>query len=168
MTASEQQLRVVVMGVSGSGKTTVGQLLAEELSLEFADADSFHTPASIATMSAGTPLTDEDRLPWLRAIGTWLEKHAASGTVVTCSALTRRHRDILREHAPDVWFLYCAGTAELIGARLGARSQHFMPASLLASQFETLEPPGPDERAVTEDVAQDPAEMVASFLAVAT
>jgi gluconokinase len=159
-------LRVVVMGVSGSGKSTVGELLASALGVEFADADDFHNPANIAKMAAGTPLTDEDRWPWLDAIGRWLEDRTATGAVVTCSALRRAYRDALRDHAADLWFLHCSGSPEVIGDRIARRTHHFMPTSLLASQFETLEPPGSDERAVSEDVSQLPDAMVADFLAV--
>jgi gluconokinase len=157
-------LRVVVMGVAASGKTTVGELLARELDVEYADADDFHSAANVAKMSAGIPLTDEDRGPWLDAIGAWLAERAATGAVVTCSALRRRYRDAIRSSAGDVWFLFCHGTFALISARIAHRSQHFMPGSLLKSQFATLEPPGPDERAVYEDVASPPERIVADFL----
>jgi gluconokinase len=157
-------LRVVVMGVSGSGKSTVGELLAATLQVEFADADDFHNPANIAKMASGIPLTDEDRWPWLEAVGQWLDEHQAAGAVVTCSALKRSHRNILRAHARDVWFLHCAGSAELIGDRIARRSHEFMPASLLASQFEALQPPDSDEHAITEEISQEPTEMVADFL----
>jgi gluconokinase len=158
-------LRVVVMGVSGSGKSTVGELLAQRLDVPYADADEFHPPANVAKMSVGTPLTDDDRRPWLDAIGRWLDLHRTGGAVVTCSALKRSHRDALRAHAPDLWFLHCSGSFELIHERMTRRAHHFMPASLLRSQFETLETPGADERAVTEDVVQQPADMVEDFLA---
>jgi gluconokinase len=157
-------LRVVVMGVAGSGKTTVGELLARALDVEYADADDFHSAANVAKMSAGIPLTDEDRGPWLESIGAWLAERAATGAVVTCSALRRRYRDAIRSSAGDVWILFCHGTFELISARIARRSQHFMPGSLLTSQFATLEPPGRDERAVYEDVRQPPERIVADFL----
>jgi gluconokinase len=163
--AGTSALRVVVMGVSGAGKTTVGELLAARLDVPYADADEFHPPANVAKMSAGTPLTDDDRWPWLDAIGRWLDQQRAGGAVVTCSALRRTHRDALRAHVADLWFLHCAGSFELIQQRITRRAHHFMPASLLRSQFETLEPPGADERAVSEDVGRQPAEMVADFLA---
>jgi carbohydrate kinase (thermoresistant glucokinase family) len=158
-------LRVVVMGVSGSGKSTVGRLLAGELGVDFADGDDFHGAASIAKMSSGIPLDDDDRLPWLESVGRWLAERSAGGGVVTCSALRRSHRNLLREYAADVWFLHCAGEPELIARRLAQRSGHFMPATLLTSQLAALESPGGDERAVREDVSEQPGEMVADFLA---
>jgi gluconokinase len=160
-----QPLRVVVMGVSASGKSTAGELLARTLGVEYADADDFHSAANVAKMSAGTPLTDADRAPWLEAIGSWLADRAGTGAVVTCSALKRRYRDAIRSLADDVWFLYCQGSFKLISARIAHRSQHFMPSSLLRSQFAALEPPGPDERAVYEAVSQPPEQIVADFLA---
>jgi gluconokinase len=158
-------LRVVVMGVSASGKSTAGELLARELDVDYADADDFHPAENVAKMSAGVPLTDADRAPWLEAIGRWLADHGHNGAVVTCSALERSYRDALRSFAPDIWFLYCQGSIELISDRIKHRLHHFMPPSLLRSQFEALEPPGPDERAVTEAVTQSPEQIVAGFLA---
>ncbi|MFT8246298.1 gluconokinase [Roseomonas sp. BN140053] len=147
-------LRVVVMGVSGSGKTTVGGGIAAALGLPFADADDFHSPANIAKMRAGQPLSDEDRLPWLEAIGTWLEERKAA--VVTCSALKHSHRDRLRRHCPDAVFVFLSGPPELIARRQAARQGHFMPASLAGSQFATLEPPEAEEGAITLDVSGPP------------
>lgn len=152
------------MGVSGSGKSTVGKLLADRLGVEFGDADDFHNPANIAKMAAGTPLTDTDRWPWLEAIGRWLDQHRATGAVATCSALKLRYRDALREHAPHVWFLHVRGSQRLITSRIAHRAHHFMPASLVASQFEALEPLRDDERAITEDIAQPPDAIVDDFL----
>lgn len=145
---------IVVMGVSGSGKSTVGAALAQRLRVPFADADDFHPAANIAKMSAGHPLNDEDRLPWLDSIGRWLADHPEGG-VMSCSALKRSYRDLLRGHRPDVEFLHLAGTPEVIGRRQASRPGHFMPASLLASQFETLEPLSVAEHGVTIDVDQD-------------
>lgn len=156
------RLRVVVMGVSGSGKTTVGELLATRLGVEYADADDFHSAANRAKLTAGIPLTDADREPWLRAIGDWLGEHQSG--VVTCSALRRHYRDVLRKAAPESVFLYCEGSPELIGERMAHRSHHFMPASLLQSQFDELEPPGSDECAVTADIAQPPEAIVEHFV----
>jgi gluconokinase len=147
---------VVVMGVSGAGKSTVGVLIAERLGVPFGDADDFHPPANVAKMSAGQPLTDEDRWPWLDAIGAHLAKHRASGCVVTCSALKRIYRDRLRAATPGVRFVFLHGAMELVAARQAARPNHFMPASLVASQFATLEIPGNDERAIALDVAAAP------------
>jgi gluconokinase len=150
--------RIVVMGVSGAGKSTVGALLAERLGAAFADGDAFHPPANVATMAAGTPLTDEDRWPWLDAIGAWLAGRAAAGegAVVACSALRRAYRDRLRAACPGVRFVFLRGDMTLIGPRQAARRGHYMPASLLASQFATLEEPGPEEDALTVTVEPAP------------
>lgn len=144
---------LVVMGVSGSGKSTVGAALAQRLRVPFADADDFHPPANIAKMTAGHPLNDEDRYPWLERIGQWLADHAAGG-VMSCSALKRKYRDQLRKHCPQATFLHLDGTPEVIGRRQASRPGHFMPASLLASQFETLQPLDDDENGVRIDVDQ--------------
>jgi gluconokinase len=146
---------IVVMGVSGSGKSTVGAALAQRLRVPFADADDFHPPANIAKMTAGEALDDDDRYPWLEAIGEWLARHCVDGGVMSCSALKRKYRDQLRRHCPDVEFLHLSGTAEVIGRRQASRPGHFMPASLLASQFATLEPLGSDERGIAIDVDQN-------------
>lgn len=145
---------IVVMGVSGSGKSTVGAALAQRLRFPFADADDFHPPANIAKMTAGESLNDDDRHPWLESLGEWLHTQCAVGGVMSCSALKRRYRDQLRSHCPDVQFLHLSGTPETIGARQASRPGHFMPASLLASQFDTLEPLEDDETGVTIDVDQ--------------
>jgi gluconokinase len=152
------------MGVSGSGKSTVGVALARRLGVPFADADDFHTDANIAKMAAGTPLDDADRYPWLEAVGQWLSQHRRGG-VMSCSALKRGYRDRLRRHCPLVEFLYLSGSAELIGQRQAGRPGHFMPAGLLRSQFDTLEPLAPDEHGVTVDIDQDVDAIVASYLA---
>lgn len=144
---------IVVMGVSGSGKSTVGAALAQRLRVPFADADDFHPPENIAKMTAGRPLDDDDRHPWLESIGEWLALHGDGG-VMSCSALKRKYRDQLRRHCADVEFLHLAGSLETIGRRQASRPGHFMPASLLASQFETLEPLDPDERGVTININQ--------------
>ncbi|MBI3212295.1 MAG: gluconokinase [Mycobacterium sp.] len=144
---------IVVMGVSGSGKSTVGAALAQRLRVPFADADDLHPPANIAKMSAGHALDDDDRYPWLERIGQWLAEHADGG-VMSCSALKHGYRAQLLRHLPTVEFLHLTGTPEVIGRRQASRPGHFMPASLLASQFETLEPLTPDERGITIDVDQ--------------
>lgn len=144
---------IVVMGVSGSGKSTVGAALAQRLRVPFADADDFHPPANIAKMTAGQALDDEDRGPWLESTGEWLAAHAASGGVMSCSALKRRYRDQLAGHA-DVEFVHLAGSRAVIQRRQASRPGHFMPASLLDSQFAILEDLEDDERGFTVDVDQ--------------
>jgi gluconokinase len=156
---------IVVMGVSGSGKSTVGAALAQRLRVPFADADDFHPQANIDKMSAGHALTDEDRHPWLEAIGQWLAEHPDGG-VMSCSALKHRYRDQLRKHCPTTEFLHLAGTTEVIGRRQASRPGHFMPASLLASQFETLEPLSDDETGVTIDVAQNIDSIVDEYISL--
>jgi len=141
------------MGVSGSGKSTVGAALAQRLRVPFADADDFHPQANIDKMSAGHPLDDTDRHPWLESIGQWLAEHSGGG-VMSCSALKRQYRDQLRTHCADVEFLHLAGTLDVIARRQASRPGHFMPPALLASQFETLEPLESDEHGVTIDVDQ--------------
>jgi gluconokinase len=144
---------LVVMGVSGSGKSTVGAAIAQRLRVPFGDADDFHPPANIAKMAAGQALDDDDRGPWLVAIGRWLAGHPDGG-VMSCSALKRKYRDELRRHAPRAEFLHLQGSPEVIGRRQASRPGHFMPASLLASQFATLEPLQPAERGEVVDVDQ--------------
>ncbi len=149
---------IVVMGVAGSGKSTVGEMIAGRLGWEFRDADSFHPAANIAKMSAGTPLTDEDRWPWLDAIAAWIDAHRRAGThgVATCSALKRAYRDRLRHGRDDVLIAHLSGDFALIAARMADRKHHFMPTSLLKSQFDTLETPAPDEHVVTVSVDDPP------------
>jgi gluconokinase len=144
---------LVVMGVSGSGKSTVGAALAQRLRVPFADADGFHPAENIAKMTAGQPLDDHDRHPWLEAIGGWLVDHSDGG-VMSCSALKRKYRDQLRDHSKSVVFLLLQGTLEVIRKRQASRPGHFMPASLLDSQFATLEPLAADEAGVAIDVDQ--------------
>lgn len=157
---------VVVMGVSGSGKTTVGEWLAEQLGVPFADADAFHPERNIAKMSAGIPLDDEDRAPWLEAMADWLARHREGGAVLVCSALKHRYRDRLRQASEDLFFLHLEGSYELIDARMARRTGHFMPPSLLRSQFEALEGLGPDERGRALSVAGTPQETRAEARAV--
>jgi gluconokinase len=145
---------IVVMGVSGSGKSTVGAALAQRLRVPFADGDDLHPPANVAKMTAGQPLDDDDRYPWLEAIGQWLADHLDGG-VISCSALKRKYRDQLRRHCADVEFFHLSGSPEVIGKRQASRPGHFMPASLLQSQFATLEPLAPDERGIAIDVDQN-------------
>jgi gluconokinase len=155
---------IVVMGVSGSGKSTVGAALAQRLRVPFADADDFHPAANIEKMTAGHALNDADRRPWLDSIGQWLAAHP-NGGVMSCSALKRAYRDQLRQHCPGVEFLHLVGTPEVIGRRQASRPGHFMPASLLASQFETLEPLLADEYGVDVDGDQDNDSIVENYLA---
>ena len=146
---------VIAMGVAGSGKSTVGALLARELGGDFLDGDELHPPSNVAKMSAGIPLDDADREPWLREIGARMA--AAPGTmVIGCSALKRAYRDIIRAAAPDTVFVHLRGTRELLAARMAARPDHFMPVSLLDSQLATLEELGPDERGAAFDIAEPP------------
>ena len=152
------------MGVSASGKSTVGELLAERLGSEYADADDFHPPENVEKMSAGEPLTDDDRRPWLDALGRWLGEHQQSGGVATCSALKRRYRDVLRRYAPGLTFLYLEGDEATFAERIRARKGHFMRASMLRSQLDTLEPPADDEAAIAVDARGTPSEIVDEFL----
>ncbi|WP_432002142.1 gluconokinase [Streptomyces sioyaensis] len=147
---------IVVMGVAGTGKTTIGPLVAAALGVPYAEGDDFHPPANIAKMSAGVPLDDRDRGPWLDAIGAWAHGRAGRGGVVSSSALKRGYRDRLRAAAPGVVFLHLTGDRALIEARMAERTGHFMPAALLDSQFATLEPLGRDEAGVAVDVAGAP------------
>jgi gluconokinase len=151
------------MGVSGSGKSTVGAALARRLSVPFADADAFHPQANIAKMAAGEPLTDADRYPWLEAVGRWLVERE-NGGVMSCSALKRAYRDRLRTHCPATEFLHLVGSLELIAERQAGRQGHFMPSTLLRSQFDTLEPLAPDERGIALDVGSSVESIVATFV----
>jgi gluconokinase len=162
-TGTGRGVRVVVMGVSGSGKSTVGAALAQRLRVPFADADDFHPPANVAKMTAGEPLDDHDRHPWLEAVGGWLAEHPDGG-VMSCSALKRKYRDQLRHHASGVVFLLLDGTPEVIRRRQASRPGHFMPASLLTSQLASLEPLAPDEHGVTVDVDQSVDAIVEEYL----
>jgi gluconokinase len=160
---STQRPLIVVMGVSGSGKSTVGAALAQRLGVPFADADDMHPAANIAKMTAGHPLDDDDRRPWLARIGAWLADQPAGG-VVGCSALKRIYRDQLRTYASDLEFLQLEGSPEVIARRQASRPGHFMPPSLLASQFATLEPLEPDEAGVVIDVDQSVDSIVAQYV----
>lgn len=149
--------QVVVMGVSGSGKSTVAALIATRISAELADADDFHPPANVAKMRAAQPLDDGDRAPWLAALSGWLAQHSADGqrAVLSCSALRRSYRDVLRTAGSGVVFVHLAGPRELIAERMRQRAGHFMPPALLESQFAALQPLGPDEAGITLDVRAD-------------
>jgi gluconokinase len=145
---------LIVMGVSGSGKSTIGETLAERLGWTFEDGDRFHPAGNVAKMSAGHPLTDEDRWPWLQAIADEIDRVCKAGerAVIACSALKRAYRDILVHGRDDVRIVFLDGTQDLIAARLAARKGHFMPSGLLASQFKTLEPPAGDENPITVSI----------------
>lgn len=148
---------VVVMGVSGTGKSTIGLALADALGLPFLEGDDLHPDTNIAKMAAGIPLTDADRWPWLDAIAAELDHPV----VAACSALKRSYRDKLRASAPDLVFVYLHGTPELLASRMARRDGHFMPTALLASQLATLEEPASDEGAIPVNVALRPDEIVA-------
>ncbi|MER5178005.1 gluconokinase [Streptomyces sp. NPDC002896] len=150
---------VVVMGVAGTGKTTIGPLLAARLGVPYAEGDDFHPESNIAKMSAGTPLTDDDRWPWLDAIGAWAHSRDGLGGVVSSSALKRSYRDRLRAAAPGIAFVHLSGDRELIEDRMSHREGHFMPTALLDSQFATLQPLEPDEAGVAVDVSGSPDEI---------
>jgi gluconokinase len=158
---------VVVMGVAGSGKTSIGSALAEALGWAFAEGDSFHSPANVAKMAAGTPLTDDDRWPWLDAIAIWIREQVGAGrsAVVACSALKRRYRDRLRGAWPGLRVVYLRGDRAVLEGRLGARASHFFPRRLLDSQLADLEPPQPDESPIVVDITDSPATLVAAAAA---
>jgi gluconokinase len=156
-----QQPVLVIMGISGSGKSTVAGLLAGRLGWALEEGDDLHPPANVAKMHAGIPLTDDDRLPWLDTVADWIHGQITAGLpgIITCSALRRSYRDRLRRgDSTHVVFVHLAGSRDTVGQRLTARTDHFMPASLLDSQLATLEPPGPDENALTVDVGRRAAE----------
>jgi gluconokinase len=159
---------LIVAGVSGSGKTTVGTLLAERLGWPFFDADDFHPAANVAKMRAGIPLTDDDRWPWLRAIAARMDERIAAGTsaVVTCSALKRSYRDVLLDGRPQARMIFLAPDHEVLARRLAARHGHFFPAQLLDTQFAALEPPQPDEHVLTVVPGEDLADTVEAIIAV--
>lgn len=164
MTESTPTTRhVVVMGVSGSGKSTVAEGIAARVGMTFVEADAFHSAANVAKMEAGTPLTDEDRWPWLEDLAGFMEAQADKGvsTVSACSALRRVYRDMLREGPPNVSFIHLDGPAEVIASRMEQREGHFMPTSLLQSQIDTLEPLEEDESGVVLDLRHTPEELIA-------
>ncbi len=158
---------IVVMGVSGSGKSTVAELLAGRLGWHFAEADEFHSPANVEKMRSGVALTDEDRAPWLASIAEFIDVARASEapTVVTCSALKRRYRDVIVGSRPDVALVYLRGDYGTVAQRMAERAHHYMPVSLLKSQFDALEEPGADERSIAEDIRRSPQEIVERVLA---
>ncbi len=158
---------IVVMGVSGCGKSTVGQQLAATMGVEFLEGDQLHSTENVARMAAGTALTDEDRQGWLEALADRIGNARANeaGLVVSCSALKRSYRDTLRQGASDLLFVYLQGNPELLAARMGSRPGHYMPASLLESQLATLEIPSPDENAQTFDTTLPASAIVTAVVA---
>ena len=157
---------VVVMGVSGSGKSTVARRLADRLHWDLLEGDDLHPPANVEAMAAGTPLTDADRRPWLEAIGRWVDGRASAGAsaVLTCSALQRSYRDVLREGRPTLCFCHLTVDPGQVQRRMAVRRGHFMPASLLPSQLATLEPLGPDEPGITVSSNEPPEAVVAEVV----
>lgn len=166
MSTAGNARHLVVMGVTGSGKSTVAARLQDRLGWPFAEGDEFHPSANVARMSAGTPLGDEHRWPWLRALASWVAEHEAreESTVMTCSALRRVYRDVLREGSPGVFFVHLVGEPALLQERMGGREGHYMPLSLLRSQLDTLEPLAPDEAGVVCDVSHTPEEIASQVL----
>ncbi|WP_308471599.1 gluconokinase [Pseudoclavibacter sp. Z016] len=158
---------MVVMGVQGTGKTTIGSALATRLDVTFIDSDDLHPPANKAKMAAGNPLDDEDRVPWLKVIGETIAANAAEGrvTIVACSALKRWYRELLRSSVPELRFIHLSGQRDLVASRLATRQHEFMPTTLLDSQFEVLEPLAPWEAGVVVPVADTPAEIVDAIVA---
>lgn len=162
----DHPIQLVVMGVTGCGKSTVASLIASRTGWAFAEGDDFHPSASIARMAAGYPLDDRLRAPWLAAIASWLGQRAARGesAVVSCSALRRAYRDVLRSAGPGVRMVHLAGPYEVVAKRLAARRGHFMSPQLLASQYAALEPLAPDEPGITLDLALSPADLTDAIL----
>ena len=165
--AASSALLVVVMGVSGCGKSTVGKLIARGLKAEFLEGDDLHPARNVERMAAGIALTDKDRHDWLLEIAQQIADARAGrhALVVSCSALKRSYRDMLRTAAPDLAFVHIHGSAELLEARMRARANHYMPSSLLESQLQTLEPPRPDERAITLDAVTPPDQIATQAVA---
>jgi gluconokinase len=157
----------VVMGITGSGKSTVGERLAKALGVDFVEGDDYHPPENVRRMAAGIPLTDNDRADWLRALAARLREanQSGAGIVVTCSALKRSYRDFLRAAAPEVQFVYLKGSRTLVAERVTGRRGHFMPVSLLDSQLDTLEEPESDEHALTCDIKDSPQQIVDDLVA---
>jgi gluconokinase len=157
---------IVIMGVAGSGKTTVGALLAGRLRWPYAEADNFHPPSNVDKMAAGHPLTDEDRRPWLEAIGRWIDERGAQDEpgVVSCSGLKRAYRDVLRKDRPEVRTVFLKGSKELIMRRMVARHGHFMKAAMLDSQFDDLEEPEAGEDVLVVSVEGPPEEIVEQII----
>jgi carbohydrate kinase (thermoresistant glucokinase family) len=160
--AHNRPMILVIMGVSGSGKTTIARLLTDRFGWDFQEGDALHPPENVEKMRGGRPLTDADRLPWLKRIAQRIDEWRARGEagIVTCSALKRAYRDIIVGHRRDVRLVYLKGSPDLIRHRLASRHGHFMPPALLDSQFATLQEPSPDENPVTVDIGGRPQEIV--------
>ncbi|MFT2817578.1 gluconokinase [Leifsonia sp. A12D58] len=165
--AADRPLVLVVMGVSGCGKSTVAALLAGRLHWEFEEGDSLHPPANVKKMAAGHPLTDADRMPWLEKVADWIDDRHAAGEngVITCSALKRSYRELLNRRHAGVIFVYLSGSRDLIASRMAARQGHFMPTALLDSQFAALEEPAPDEPAVSIEIGRKPKAIAQAIIA---
>jgi gluconokinase len=165
--ALDEPAIIIVIGVSGSGKSTIAAMLAARLHWIYEDGDWFHPPQNVAKMHAGNPLTDDDRWPWLAAIAAWIDKARAAGThaVIACSALKRAYRDVLIGDRRDVRLVFLKGSPELIAARLALRHGHYMPASLLDSQFAVLEEPGADEHPIVVPIEEHPRRIVEAIVA---
>jgi gluconokinase len=162
---------MIVMGVQGSGKSTIGTALAKKLTVPFVDGDSLHSAENIRLMASGHALTDQERLPWLHAVGERLAAAGDRGLVMACSALKRSYRDLLREHAPEMITIYAKGGIQLIRTRISGRHHEYMPTSLLQSQFDTLEERDADEPGITVDIEQSPdriVEQIVEFLTLRT
>ena len=159
--------QIIVMGVSGSGKSTIGALIAGALGVPFVDGDSLHPQSNIEKMAGGQPLNDDDRWPWLATVGETLSDagRQGSGMVIACSALRRAYRDAILRTAPDTRFVHLSGTREVLASRVEGRSDHFMPPALLDSQFATLEPLGDDEPGIVVDIDQSVTEIVSEAAA---
>ncbi len=160
----------VVMGITGSGKSTVGATLAHTLGVDFVEGDDYHPPENVRRMASGIPLTDNDRADWLRALATRIReaKDAGTGLVLTCSALKRSYRDVLRAGAPELRFVFLEGSRAVIAERLAERREHFMPASQPDSQLATLEAPSFDEHALVCDIRESPQKIVDDLVARAS
>lgn len=161
---TNQQPVLVIMGVSGSGKSTIAGVLAGKLGWDLAEGDDLHPAANVTKMASGQSLTDADRLPWLHVVAAWISAHTTAGRpgIITCSALKHSYRDILR--GPNVIFVHLTGSRDQIGTRLATRLDHYMPATLLDSQIATLEPPRPDENVLHVDVGGEPAAIAAEII----
>ena len=170
MTAAHKRLALpavlVLMGVSGCGKTTIGELLAERLLWPYEEGDALHPPANVAKMAAGHPLDDADRAPWLAKVADWVDARLDAGEsgVITCSALKRSYRALIDRRGAGVEGVYLHGSRELIASRLAGRHGHFMPPTLLDSQFATLEEPGADEPAIRVEIGEPPAAIAADIV----